>query len=125
MHHSHSDSLDTFAQYFTGESVPNGILVHSVFSHMHRLGRAINVSAVWAGGTEDVLVGVPEFYFEWQRDYIFKEPVLLMSKDQLKLDCWWDNSQEGRIAREVAPAEFKPWGGVKEPSTRCALRRLM
>jgi hypothetical protein len=112
VHHSHSASLDTFAQYFTGEPAPNGILVHSVFPHMHRLGRAINVSAVWEGGTEEILVGVPNYDFEWQREYILKEPVLFMPTDQLKLDCWWDNSREGRIERGVDPAEPQSvgWG---------------
>ena len=36
---------------------------------------------------------------------MFEEPVLLEPGDQVRLDCWWDNTAEWRASQGVTPVE--------------------
>lgn len=86
--------------------------VLSILPHMHKLGRTIELSIVRADGSTEPVLNVPEYDFDWQQEYVFEEPLRLEAEDQLRVDCWWDNSLEYRRERGVlplAPTEAR-WG---------------
>jgi hypothetical protein len=62
------------------------------FPHMHELGRRIVLERTPSGSDEsECLVSVPEWDFEWQGAYFFREPVPVTLGDRLTLRCVYDN----------------------------------
>jgi len=61
--------------------------------HMHAIGTRLSAS-LNADGTEDCLVDVPEWSFEWQQDYIFapEAAVKLPPEGFVRVSCEYDNS---------------------------------
>ena len=42
-------------------------------------------------GTEDCLIEIDDWDFDWQRTYVFDEPKTFDEGDLWKLECSWDN----------------------------------
>jgi hypothetical protein len=64
-----------------------------IMPHMHLLGREMTVTARLPDGTEKKLVRVPDWDFNWQTTYRFKEPVKLPRGTVLHLTARYDNSE--------------------------------
>ena len=62
--------------------------------HMHLRGKAAKYEITYPDGQTEVLLHVPEYDFNWQHGYRFKEPPLAPKGSQLKLTLWWDNSAD-------------------------------
>jgi hypothetical protein len=60
---------------------------------MHLLGREMTVTARLPDGTEKKLVHVPDWDFNWQTTYRFKEPEKLPRGTVLHLTARFDNSE--------------------------------
>lgn len=77
-----------------------GIDVYGVVPHMHTLGTSIKVSA-----DDRCLIDVPDWDFNWQGFYLFKEKINLSGGTTLNLECRYDNSMEnqpmGRTPQDV------------------------
>lgn len=89
--HQFSFDLVTAANQFTNQNV-NSIDIHDVFFHMHQLGES---GRMWVGrrdGTDDCLLEVPKWDFDWQRGYRLKKPARLKAGDSLGIKCTWDNT---------------------------------
>jgi hypothetical protein len=82
--------------FIPGVDASQGLRLHSVYPHMHQLGRDIQASLVRADGEEVPLVHVRAWDFHWQRDYVFAEPVDVMPGDKLKVACLFDNSAQNQ-----------------------------
>lgn len=65
-------------------------------AHMHVLGKEIKIDLLKDDGTEECLLHIPKWDFNWQGSYRFKEPLALTAGDQVRLTCTWDNSQENQ-----------------------------
>jgi hypothetical protein len=65
-----------------------------------------------ANGTSECLVNIPNYDFEWQRSYGFKQPVVAHPGDQLRLECHWDNSPNNQIVvdGQKLPTKDVYWG---------------
>ncbi len=74
--------------------VSAGVLLHSSYLHMHQLGRAIHLSVERADGSRESVLEVPRWDFNWQREYLFEEPVAVGPGDRIAVDCWFDNTSE-------------------------------
>ncbi len=72
--------------------VPSDVTLRSVMPHMHLLGRDMRVFATLPDGTELPLVHVPDWDFNWQMGYAFKEPVKLPRGSKVTLEARYDNS---------------------------------
>jgi hypothetical protein len=72
-------------------STSGGFTMHNGSLHMHELGRAGRLWVEHADGTEDCLLEVDDYDFDWQRPYELAEPVEVMPGDTLHLSCTWDN----------------------------------
>ncbi len=61
--------------------------------HMHLLGKQIKVELTRPGATTpDCLVNIPDWDFNWQGTYLYKNPIELASGSRLRLTCNFDNS---------------------------------
>ncbi len=83
--------------------------LHGVTPHMHHFGRRITVRIIKPDGTQRCLLEIPNWDFGWEQPYWFKEKIVFEPKDQLYLECRFDNSAAnqpfGRAPRDIA------WGG--------------
>ena len=72
--------------------LPADVTLLQIMPHMHLLGREMTVTARLPDGTEKKLVRVPDWDFNWQTTYRFKEPVKLPRGTVLHLTARFDNS---------------------------------
>lgn len=87
------------AIFAAGVRFPEGASIHGVLPHMHQLGRRITITLNHGDGTDQTLVNVPSWDFNWQREYHFKEPVFYGTDDEITVECVFDNTAEWRAQR--------------------------
>lgn len=73
-------------------TVPADVTILNVFPHMHLLGRQMTVTATLPDGTQKRLVHMPDWDFNWQGFYTYKEPVRLPRGTRVQLVARYDNS---------------------------------
>jgi hypothetical protein len=70
----------------------NDVSILEVMPHMHLLGREMTVTADLPDKSQKTLVQVPNWDFNWQTTYEYKEPVKLPKGTTLALTAMYDNS---------------------------------
>jgi hypothetical protein len=90
-------------------TVPKDVTVLSVMPHMHLLGREMTVTANLPGGSDVPMVRVPDWDFNWQISYAFKEPVKLPAGSKVSLVARHDNSAENPN-NPSNPPKLVRWG---------------
>jgi hypothetical protein len=82
------------SNYILKGTTPIGadVTVLGVTPHMHLLGREMTVTAETPDGKSRQMVKVPDWDFNWQIPYAFKEPVKLPAGSKLSLVARYDNS---------------------------------
>ncbi|HEX6244012.1 MAG TPA: monooxygenase [Polyangiales bacterium] len=87
--------------------------IFGVDLHMHTLGRAGSIGIVRRGSGEmETLLDIPDWAFEWQETYRFKEPVRLEQGDQLWVECRFDNTADKQPmidGKRLEPRDVR-WG---------------
>jgi hypothetical protein len=68
--------------------LPVGLTVHSVFPHMHQLGRSYEVNV------DDECLIRGDYDFDNQLPYTFKDPVKVEPDARIEVSCTWDNDTE-------------------------------
>ena len=58
---------------------------------MHMLGKSIKVTMTPAGGKEQLLVDVPEWDYNWQESYFFKDPIAVKAGTMFEVSAVFDN----------------------------------
>jgi hypothetical protein len=71
----------------------DAVLVFALFPHMHLRGKSFRYEALYADGTEEILLDVPRFDFAWQPSYTLAEPKRLPAGTSLRCSAIFDNSQ--------------------------------
>jgi hypothetical protein len=66
--------------------------IHTGFLHMHTLAKTGRVTLIRANGTEQVIIDVRDWDFDWQQTYALEREILVNPNDKLRLECSWDNS---------------------------------
>ncbi len=95
--HSYTGDPRGFFKLFSGDmDLKGGFVVHAVTLHMHKLGTSALVRLEREDGTQETLLQISHWDFNWQRLYNFEEPVTVQPGDQLTVECHWDNSQENQ-----------------------------
>ena len=58
------------------------------------------------------ILQIPQYDFNWQREYHLVEPITVGVNDQIELECIWDNTLERRIKMGVSQPEVQDvrWG---------------
>lgn len=101
------------ARYLAGHlDFSEGAYLHAIFPHMHTLGRQFTVRHLSSEGQITPILHIPEYDFNWQREYHLQEPILIRPDDQLELECVWDNTMEQRLKSGLMVEELfdVSWG---------------
>ncbi len=73
-------------------TVPADVTILNVFPHMHMLGRQMTLTATLPDGTQKRLIHMPDWDFNWQGFYTYKEPLRLPRGSRVQLVARYDNS---------------------------------
>ena len=84
------------------------VLLYSMNPHMHLRGKSMRYTARYPDGTEEVLLNVPDYRFDWQHSYELKEPKPLPAGTQLSVKAVWDNSALN--LNNPDPSQTVGWG---------------
>jgi mono/diheme cytochrome c family protein len=84
------------------------ILVYSLLPHAHFRGKASEFVARYADGTEEKLLSVPRYDFNWQTTYSLDQPKVLPAGTEIVHRTWWDNS--ARNPANPDATRVVPWG---------------
>ena len=74
------------------DTISKDIKIHYLVPHMHYRGKSIKVTAIKPDGSEEVLVSVPDYNFNWQYLYKLKEPAALPKGSIVKVEGIYDNT---------------------------------
>ena len=61
--------------------------------HMHYRGEDANFKLVYPDGSEEEILNVPNYQFNWQKTYDFKEPKFLPAGTEMVFRATFDNSE--------------------------------
>lgn len=70
----------------------------NMMPHMHWRGKRAKYDAVFPDGSRETLLEVPNYNFDWQLTYTFKEPKFIPAGTRLEVSMWFDNSEENEWA---------------------------
>ncbi len=82
--------------------------VYSLLPHAHFRGRSTGFKAIYPDGTEEMLLWVPNYDFNWQHTYELKAPKRLPAGTTLVHTTVWDNSPQNRANPD--PSVEVRWG---------------
>jgi len=109
----------------------------SILPHTHVRGKRWIYEATFPDGRKQTLLSVPNYDFDWQTDYIYKEPLKLPKGTVIHATAWYDNSAANKsnpdptkdvwwgdqtfeemmftgITLSLEPAPASPTGGQKQ-----------
>ena len=93
---------------FAERTFPRDVLVYTLLPHAHYRGRSSEFRAFYPDGSEEVLLSVPYYNFNWQHTYELAEPKLLPAGTRLVHRTTWDNSAQNPYNPD--PERRVPWG---------------
>jgi mono/diheme cytochrome c family protein len=67
-------------------------MVFNFTPHMHLRGKAMRFTAKYPDGTEQILLDVPDYDFNWQLTYTPPKPLIVPAGTRITLDAVFDNS---------------------------------
>jgi hypothetical protein len=73
-------------------TINQDMILWSLLPHTHVRGRQWEITATYPDGRREVILSVPNYDFNWQTDYIFKQPLKLPKGTVLHSAAWFDNS---------------------------------
>lgn len=80
----------------------------SMFPHMHLRGKAFRYTAIYPDGSEEVLLDVPRYDFNWQYSFVLDEPKRLPAGTRVHCEARFDNSEENLANPD--PTQTVRWG---------------
>ncbi len=88
--------------------VPVDAFLTSFSPHMHVRGKSMKFTARYPDGTEEALLSIPHYDFNWQRSYSFDSPKSVPAGTTILVEGAFDNSKKN--AANPAPDESVRWG---------------
>jgi hypothetical protein len=82
--------------------------VWSILPHTHMRGKKWEVAAIYPDGRSELILAVPNYDFNWQTDYIFKQPLNLPKGTKIRTSAWYDNSTANKANPD--PKKDVYWG---------------
>jgi mono/diheme cytochrome c family protein len=80
----------------------------SMRPHLHRRGTSFEYRAHYPDGSEEILLWVPDYDFDWQTCYVLAEPKAMPAGTRLVVTGGWDNSSANPDNPD--PAATVSWG---------------
>jgi hypothetical protein len=87
---------------------PADAYIYTLYPHSHYRGYSVDLKAVTPDGKETMLLSLPKYDFNWQRDYDPKEPILVKKGTKLVARWIYDNSTNNRANPD--PKRDISWG---------------
>jgi hypothetical protein len=88
--------------------VPMDVQVLSYLPHMHLRGKAARYELVDQTGKRNTLIDIPRYDFNWQLNYVLREPLPVKAGSQLIFTAWYDNSEQNPANPD--PGKTVRWG---------------
>lgn len=88
--------------------IPQDSLLYDLTPHMHWRGKSFRFTAQYPDGSEEILLDVPRYDFNWQNIYLLAEPKRLPESTNLLLEARYDNSAENLLNPD--PTKSVHWG---------------
>ncbi len=73
-------------------TLPVDVTFVAAAPHMHLVGRELKVTAHLPSGELRPMIWVKDWDFNWQDNYVYRQPFTLPKGTQLRLEGWFDNS---------------------------------
>ena len=89
-------------------TIREDVTLWSALPHTHLRGKRWEVTEVDPDGTTKTILSVPKYDFNWQTDYVFKEPLHLTKGTKLRTSAWYDNSTGNKANPD--PSKDVTWG---------------
>ncbi len=87
---------------------PADALLYTAYPHAHYRAVQANLTAEYPDGTKELLLDLPRYDFNWQRDYDFKEPKLIPKGTRMVARFTYDNSALNKANPD--PSKLVTWG---------------
>jgi len=84
------------------------IMLYSLLAHSHLRGRAAKITAHYPDGSEEILLSIPKYDFNWQPIYALNPPKFIPTGTRMVLDMTWDNSAQNPANPDPNKTVF--WG---------------
>jgi hypothetical protein len=86
-HAAHHQVSETWA-------VRRDLLLLSFFPHMHLRGKSFRYELIHPDGSEEILLDVPRYDFNWQHRYLLARPRRIVAGSQIRCTAVYDNSAD-------------------------------
>ena len=90
------------------QTFPADAYIYTLYPHAHYRGYSVELKAVTPDGKEQMLLSLPKYDFNWQRDYDPVEPILVKKGTKLVAKWIYDNSTNNRANPD--PKHDIRWG---------------
>jgi peroxiredoxin len=90
------------------QTFPADAYVYTLYPHSHYRGYSVELKSVTPDGKETLLLSLPKYDFNWQRDYDPEEPILVKKGTKLVAKWIYDNSENNRANPD--PNRDITWG---------------
>ena len=87
---------------------PKDALLYSAFPHAHYRGNSSQLEIIYPNGERKLLLSLPKYDFNWQRDYDFAEPIKIPAGSKVLATYTYNNS--ARNPANPDPKRTVPWG---------------
>jgi hypothetical protein len=90
------------------QTFPADAYIYTLYPHSHYRGYSVELKAVTPDGKETMLLSLPKYDFNWQRDYDPETPILVKKGTKLVAKWVYDNSTNNRANPD--PNRDITWG---------------
>jgi hypothetical protein len=74
-------------------TIAQDVTMWSMLPHTHVRGKRWTYEATYPDGRAETILSVPAYDFNWQTDYVFKQPLKLPKGTKIHATAWYDNSK--------------------------------
>ncbi|MDO8679682.1 MAG: cytochrome c [Acidobacteriota bacterium] len=89
-------------------TINRDITLYSMVPHTHVRGIRWHYEMVYPDGRKEVILSVPKYDFNWQHEYVFKDPLKIPAGTKLQAKAWYDNSAANKSNPD--PTKDVRWG---------------
>jgi hypothetical protein len=89
-------------------TINRDLLLFSMTPHTHVRGKRWFYEAIYPDGRRETILSVPNYDFEWQHEYQFKQPLKLPAGTKIHATAWYDNSPANKANPD--PTKDVWWG---------------
>jgi hypothetical protein len=89
-------------------TIGQDVTMWSMLPHTHVRGKRWIYDATYPDGRKETVLSVPNYDFNWQTDYVFKQPLKLPKGTKLHATAWYDNSTANKSNPD--PTKDVWWG---------------